>query len=434
MKVKPTAEQIRSAIREEFRGALALHPDHVDAVANGSIAPRAGWDDDEEPPDYCRRGSLAIISIRGALAQRGGWWWDGHEAIRKRCERALADPQVGAVVLEISSPGGVVAGCWDAVQAVQTAKARSGKRIFAYAREHAYSAAYAWAMVADEVHLPASGGVGSIGVLTILCDETKAWAELGVKFLVVRSGDRKARGMPIEGVDEQTITDEQARVDLLASQFFALVSAARGVKTAAVRALDGATFDGTNATDKQLADSVISWDAFLANAEQVGRKYKMKGIATAIGLASDATEGEIERAAASLKKDHDAEKAAHAATKVVLGGIATTHALRTGRITAGEVDTQQALILKAPVDGVAALMARAEMAALPVASTETKPHNAGAPPSTPNAWAQFEAMSDAQLGAWYSTIVTNAAAVQHLAAQNPNLYRRASQAFGTVSQ
>lgn len=418
---------------EAFRGDLAIHPDHVEAITEGRIAPRAGWDDEEEPPEYSRRGSLAIVSIRGALAQRGGWWWDGHEAIRRRIERALADPQVGAVVLEIASPGGVVAGCWDNVQAVQAAKARSGKRIFAYAREHAYSAAYAWAMVADEVHLPAAGGVGSIGVLSILCDESKLWGEVGIKFVVVRSGERKARGMPFEGIDEQTVTSEQQRVDRLAAQFFDLVAGSRKVKPAAIRAYEGDVFDGSTAVQKDLADSVISWDAFLAKAEEAGRKYKMKGIAVALGLAPDASEGEIERAAAALRKSNDDEKTAHAATAGKLAEVATAHALRTGRITAGEVEAQSALIRKTPVEGAAALMARAEMAALPTPSQEAKTTNAGTPPGTPNAWAAFEAMSDQQLGAWFASIVSDSAAVQHLAAHNPNLYRRASRAFDMVA-
>lgn len=433
MKLNPTTEQIRSAVREEFRGALALHPDHADAVAGGHIAPRAGWDDDEEPPDYCRRGSLAIVSICGALAQRGGWWWDGHESIRKRCERALADPQVGALVLEIRSPGGVVAGCWDNVQAVQAAKARSGKRVFAYAREHAYSAAYAWAMVADEVHVPTSGGVGSIGVLTILCDESKAWEEIGVKFLVVRSGERKARGMGFEGIDEQTVTAEQARVDRLAGQFFDLVSGPRHLKTATIRSFEGDTFDGAIAVEKGLADSVISWDAFLVKAEEAGRKWKMKGIATALGLASDATEGEIERAAASLKKAHDDEKASHAATASKLADVATAHALRTGRITAGEVESQRALICKAPVDGAAALMARAEMAALPAPSVEAKTTAGGAPPLDTKAehefssWAKLDAPSLAR--AYGALMASDANGPARLASVDKDLYQRARTAW-----
>jgi ClpP class serine protease len=434
MKPKPTPEQMHRSACEEFRDLLAIHPDHVQAVAEGRIAPRAGWDEDEQPPDYSRRGSLGIVSIRGALAQRGGWWWDGHEAIRKRIERALADPQVGSVVLEISSPGGVVAGCWDNVQAIQAAKIRSGKKIYAYAREHAYSAAYAWAMCADEIHVPASGGVGSIGVLSILCDESKAWGEAGIKFLVVRSGERKARGMSFEGIDEQTVTAEQQRVDRLAAQFFELVAAQRKLKAAGIRALEGDTFDGAVAVQKDLADSVLSWDAFLVRAEEAGRKWKMKGTALALGLASDASEGEIERATVALVKDRNEKAAALDACADKLGEVATAHAVRTGRCTAGEVDTQRALIRKAPVDGAAALMARPEMAALPTQTIEARPPtNAGTPPMAPNAWAAFEALDQRGLASFFGSIVGNPQAVQHLAAQNPALYDRARAAFEVAS-
>jgi ClpP class serine protease len=430
MRTPLSAEQIRTIAREQFAGMLAIHPDHAEACADGN-APRAGYYDlDEEAPPYQRRNGLAIVSIRGALSQRGGYWWDGHEAIRGKIEKALHDPLVSLVVLELDSPGGVVAGMVDCVEAVQRAQLATGKEIWGYAREHAYSAAYAWAMCATALYLPESGGMGSIGVLSVLLDARKAYEEMGLRTLVVRSGDRKARGMPIEGFDEQTVTDTQALVDKLAGLFFALVEQSRGVKVAALRALEGDTFDGSAAVEKKLADGVLSWDAFIVKAEAAGKKWKMKGIAKALGLAEDASEGEIEKAARAMVER--AGKADGIAAK--LADVATNYALVTGRMTAGERDPQVALIKAAPVEGATALLARGENSAVAAPAKEPRATTTdGQPPPKATATHEFSAwatLSDADLGKQYGALIaSDANGPSRLASADAKLFNRARAAF-----
>jgi ClpP class serine protease len=422
-----TAEQLRAAIHADFLGtncALSIHESHVEAILRGQFAPRAGWDDDNDCPVYERVGSIAIVSIRGSLGQHGGVWWDGHASIRAKLEKALLDPTIGAVVLDISSPGGVVAGCWDAVRAVQAAKVRSGKPVLGYAHEHAYSAAYAWAMVADEFYLPECGGTGSIGVLSILYDQSKMWDELGIKFAVVRSGERKARGNGYEPLDQATVDESQARVDLLAGQFFALVAAQRKIKVDALRALEGACFDGAIAVEKKLADGVMSWDTFLSKAEQAGRKYRMKNTAKMLGLHEDASEAQINAAIEALQKD----VALLALVKAENADNAVELAMATGRITAGQKDIERKAIIDSPINASQGLRLRPVMGAIPAPTLgEKKPENGGAPPDTTNAWAKLASADDATLGEWYGTVDANTRA--QLGQSNPALFARASSAW-----
>jgi ClpP class serine protease len=424
-----TAEQLRAAIHADFLGtncALAIHESHVEAILRGQFAPRAGWDDNDDCPVYERVGSLAIVSIRGSLGQYGGVWWDGHASIRAKLEKALLDPSVGCIVLDISSPGGVVAGCWDAVRAVQAAKIRSGKPILGYAHEHAYSAAYAWAMVADELYLPESGGTGSIGVLSILYDQSKMWDDIGVKFAVVRSGERKARGNGYEPLDQATVDESQARVDLLAGQFFALVAAQRKIKVDALRALEGACFDGAIAVEKKLADGILSWDAFLNKAEQAGRKYRMKNTAKMLGLPDDASESQINAAIEALQK----EVASLALVKAENADNAVELAMVTGRITAGQKDIERKAVVDSPINASQGLRLRPVMGAIPTATVgEKKADNAGAPPVKANAWAEKEAMSDAQLAHWFASVKIDPNAVAYLAANNQPLFARCERVF-----
>lgn len=424
-----TAEQFRAAIHADFLGTdccLAIHESHVEPILRGQVSPRAGWGDNDDCPVYERIGSIAIVSIRGSLGQRGSVWWDGHDSIRAKIEKALFDQSVGLVALDISSPGGVVAGCWDNVRAVQAAKIRSGKSIIGFMHEHGYSAAYAWAMVCDEIYLPESGGTGSIGVLSILYDQTKMWDDIGVKFAVVRSGDRKARGNGYEPLDQATVDETQSRVDLLAGQFFALVSAQRKIKIDALRALEGACFDGVIAVEKKLADGILSWDAFLNKAEQAGRKYRMKNTAKMLGLPEDASESQINAAIEALQKD----VALLALVKAENADNAVELAMATGRITAGQKDIERKSVIDSPINGSQSLRLRPVMGAIPAPTVgEKKVENAGAPPGAQNPWASHEAMSDTQLSQWYATVKTNPDAVAYLAANNKPLFARCERVF-----
>lgn len=422
-----TAEQLRAAIHADFLGtdcALAIHESHVEAILRGQVSPRAGWDDGDDVPVYERIGSIAIVSIRGSLGQRGGVWWDGHDSIRAKIEKALLDPSVGLVVIDISSPGGVVAGCWDNVRAVQAAKVRSGKTILGYMHEHGYSAAYAWAMVCDEIYLPESGGTGSIGVLSILYDQTKMWDDVGIKFAVVRSGERKARGNGYEPLDQATVDESQARVDLLAGQFFALVATQRKIKVDTLRALEGACFDGIIAVEKKLADGILSWDAFLNKAEQAGRKYRMKSTAKMLGLNEDASESQINAAIEALQKD----VALLALVKAENADNAVEFAMATGRITAGQKESERKTVIDSPINGSQSLRLRPAMGAIPAPTNgEKKADNAGAPPETQDAWARLASVDDATLGQWYGTVDANTRA--QLGQLNPPLFARASNAW-----
>ena len=82
----------------------------------------------------------------------------------------MADERVNSVLLLIDSPGGEVAGLFDLVDEIY--HARGTKPIIAVADEAAFSAAYAIASAADEVYLPATAQVGSIGVIAIHVDQS----------------------------------------------------------------------------------------------------------------------------------------------------------------------------------------------------------------------------------------------------------------------
>lgn len=226
------------------------------ALARG-FSPLHGEDEEDCDDGVDMRDGVAVVSIDGPLSQRGGWWWDGYESIEQRLQRALASSAT-SVLLKINSPGGVVAGCFEAARRMREACVASGKPVFAYVDEMACSAAYALACVADEIVLPPSGTVGSIGVIATACDRTKANEINGINVQLVTSGERKADLHPDAPLSEDALAALNARVMHLAGLFTAWVAVRRGTTADAIAAQQAAVFDGANAVTAGLANRVGS--------------------------------------------------------------------------------------------------------------------------------------------------------------------------------
>lgn len=266
-----------------------------------AIRPDAfGWLFDElaTPAGPERVGPVAVVSVRGSLAQRGSWWATGYDDIVSRFEAALAT-DASTVLLDIDSPGGEVAGCFAAVRDMRAAAARSGKRVVAFAGECAASAAYALATVASEVYLPESGMVGSVGVIGVVEDYTEAMAMHGVRVAVLTTGARKADGNPSTPITDASLASLQGMIDRLGAQFFALVAEARPVSAEEVQALEAACLMGQDAVDAGLADEVLSRSALIAKL--TGQETNMDDENAEKAEAEETTEGEAQAEEAECK-------------------------------------------------------------------------------------------------------------------------------------
>lgn len=225
------------------------------------------WGD--EVPSSIDEG-VAVLSISGPL-EKDGWWWCSYEAIVREIGKALAHPAVRAVALKIDSPGGVAAGMGETHKAIRRMQKATGKPIFAFADEMACSAAYHLASACREVWTTEAGHVGSVGVILCTIDETGALDKAGVKIRYVVSGARKADLHPGQPVTDEVIGVAQAKVDILAGQFFRAVAKARGMTPEAVEALQAGVFIGADAVSKGLADGIASWPRFLSLVKDVAR-------------------------------------------------------------------------------------------------------------------------------------------------------------------
>ena len=115
------------------------------------------------------QGSVASIPIKGVLSEAPdlmAWLFGGGNPLYSDIVSSLAEanenPDVKSIVFEMDSPGGTVAGLFDALDAIS----RSAKPITTHVGNMAASAAYALASKTDSiVATQRASAVGSIGVV-----------------------------------------------------------------------------------------------------------------------------------------------------------------------------------------------------------------------------------------------------------------------------
>ncbi len=238
-----------------------------------AIDPRAlevAFDQNEVKENACND-SIAIVSICGPLEHHESFLWDSYDSIVERLESAFCDDEVQAVVMCIDSPGGDAAGATEAHNKIQKLKSQYKKRLYAYSNESMYSAAYAVGSAADEIWVPETGGVGSVGVICALLDKTKANEQAGLNIKLLTTGARKADSHADRKLTDDVVAAMQERVDYLGEVFFKTVAKARGMKPKEVAKLQAGIFMGQSAIDSGLADNVGGWYKFLQHvSEQVG--------------------------------------------------------------------------------------------------------------------------------------------------------------------
>jgi len=273
-----------------FNTPLAIHPAKAEVVM-GALAERLGiakitrpngqivimGSESTDPSDsefddpganprvgYEVLAGVAIIEIEGTLVQRLGTLqpysgMTGYDGIRQNLAVALADPSIRAVMLRINSPGGEVCGCFDLVDAIY--KARGSKPIWAILDESAYSAAYAIASAADRVIVPRTGGTGSIGVIWVHVDWSKALSEAGLAVSIIQYGDRKADGHPEIPLSGEARARFQADINTMGKLFSDTTARNRRLSASKVRAMQANTYLGQLGVAQGLADAVMAPDA-----------------------------------------------------------------------------------------------------------------------------------------------------------------------------
>jgi signal peptide peptidase SppA len=263
-----------------YNSPLALWPGHVAPVLDMlRDAPRVRMLDaavldtitQSAQRPYDLVDGIAIVPVKGVLVHGyTGWGWDetDYASIDRMFVAAVNDPEVRAIAMHVNSPGGEVAGCFDLAEKIY--KMRDLKPIVAILDEYAFSAAYALASAADKIVVPRTGGTGSVGVITMHVDITKALEEFGIKVTTIQYGNYKSDSYPTTPLSEEARARFQKDIDIMGEMFVELVARNRGIAAEKVKATEAGCFLGAAGVAQGLADGVMAPDeAFLSLIEEI---------------------------------------------------------------------------------------------------------------------------------------------------------------------
>lgn len=226
-------------------------------------------------PYGCRVDGVAVIKIAGCLWQEAWVFeWDGksyviadgYDRILSSISEAVADGNASAVLLDVSSPGGVVAGCFEAMDAVAALSQRAGgpKPIIAHVNDQACSAAYGLISQADRIVAAGSSLSANVGAMRMHYSFAEMLARGGIKPTIIKSHDLKGGFHPDLPLDEASQALVQAEVSHASSMLVARVAAARGQSTDAINAHQAAWFIAPTALGHGLIDEIAGFATTLS--------------------------------------------------------------------------------------------------------------------------------------------------------------------------
>jgi capsid assembly protease len=278
----------------------AIQPTKLEAIADvvarrlggDRVVPKAydQYEDDVRPqaasgPSYQRAGTTAIIQAIGTISKRmnmfdaisGG---ASIELIARDLRAALADPEVSHIVLQIDSPGGSVYGVQELSDEIF--EARKYKRITAIADDLAASAAYWIGSAATEFVVTPSGEVGSIGVVAMHVDYSKALEQEGIAVNFIHAGENKVEGNAYQPLADDARAFLQKRVDEYYDAFVKAVARNRNTSVADVNKNfgQGRVFGSAEAKKLGMVDRVATISETLSRiAKSAGSKSRALGAA-----------------------------------------------------------------------------------------------------------------------------------------------------------
>ena len=192
---------------------------------------------------------VALITVDGVIL-------DSKEVI-EQLEKHRTNPSVKAIVLRINSPGGGVSPSQEIYEELMKTRQVGHKPVVASMGSLAASGGYYIASAADIIVANPGSITGSIGVLVQVPNISGLLQKIGVRSVVVKSGEHKDLASPTREMTEAERQILQRLIDDVHDQFIDVVAKTRKLDRKKVEALaDGRIFSGREAKSLGLVDEL----------------------------------------------------------------------------------------------------------------------------------------------------------------------------------
>lgn len=249
------------------------------AEARANAIARMGDSDSmpDLPPLLTVQGNVGIIDIRGSLVNGNAGFMayfgvTGYGDVRDALVAAVQNAEVKAILLNIDSGGGAVAGVHETAQLI--ARVNKVKPVVSYTGGTQASAAMWLGVAARSSFIAETAIAGSVGILMIHAERSKQLEDDGIKVTVIRAGSEKAAATPYEPLTEKAKANLEAKAMAIYDVFIGFVAEQRGVPTATADKNygQGREFVGKQAVDVGLIDALGSLEDAFMKASKLGEK------------------------------------------------------------------------------------------------------------------------------------------------------------------
>ncbi len=194
--------------------------------------------------------AIGLITLKGVIDDEKG------EEVVSLLEQGRKDGRIGAILLRIESPGGMVAPSQEIYQEILKVRS-SGKKVVASIGSVGASGGYYAASACDKIF--ANGGTltGSIGVIFSFSNLQELMKKVGVKQIVLKSGKFKDVGSPFRELTPDDKKLIQEMIDDIYNQFVEDVAKQRKLPVEKVKEYaDGRVMTGRQALKAGLIDGL----------------------------------------------------------------------------------------------------------------------------------------------------------------------------------
>ncbi len=215
-----------------------------------------------KPGRFAFGDKIAIVEIRGVITQSSG--------IIEEIHQYLEDEGVKAIILRIDSPGGGVGPSQEIYREI--IKIKSKKKVVTSMGSVAASGGYYVACASDLIVANPGTITGSIGVLMEFTNIEELFKKIGIKGVVVKSGELKDMGSPFREMTPEERRIIQGVIDNVHQQFIQAVADGRKLDRSKVAQIaDGRILTGEQAKQLGLVDQIGNLeDAIDTTAKLVG--------------------------------------------------------------------------------------------------------------------------------------------------------------------
>lgn len=199
---------------------------------------------------------IALIRIEGPITAGKAAFYGGTSSgeVVKLLKEAREDPSIKAIVIRVNSPGGSAAASQEIYREILRVR-ESGKPVVVSIGDIATSGGYYVASAADKIIAEPGALTGSIGTIITIPQLAEFFERLGIRFLIVKSGEYKDLTLPLRDIKPEEVELLQQIVKEVHEQFIQDVARGRGMSVEKIHEIaDGRILTGKQAMEYGLID------------------------------------------------------------------------------------------------------------------------------------------------------------------------------------